>query len=462
MNCSIGLVIPVYNTEKYLRECLESVIAQIIPFDEVIMINDGSCDGSQNICEEYSIKYPYMKLINQSNQGPSVARNKGMMHCKCDYIVFLDSDDYIVPQMVEVLKKRLNSQDMFCYAAQIQNDMEENKFPNVYIRSVEVCKSIMTGMEFLQYMFPHNYIVSPCLSVYKKTFLDEYCIHFPEGMYYEDDFFSVQLVCNARKIECIEDMLYVRRYRPGSTMTGSLNERKYVDKMRIQLKIWEYIRTNNNGWKKSFLKKFILYNISRILLMDKQCQTFSEGKTLEIDYWKKFMEYWENLYDIENLSFIESFLLMKAYEKQMNIEKEGYLSQYIRTKKRFEKERFRVLEGLCLNNKNKKIGIYGMGKHTVLMLALYEKIIKKIECQYIFIVSKLHRESVLMADGHFVVSCDNIPEDMDLIIISSLIYQKDMIENLKKTGIDLKKIYCLYTANEIYDLCTLEEIEPFI
>lgn len=127
---SLGLVIPIYNVEAYLQECLDSVVNQTIPFDEVILVNDGSLDRSKEICESYCKKYFHMKLINQKNQGLGAARNHGMEYLKSDYLVFLDSDDRFTLQAVETIKNRLKGQDVLFYSSEIQEDIEGVIHPN--------------------------------------------------------------------------------------------------------------------------------------------------------------------------------------------------------------------------------------------------------------------------------------------------------------------------------------------
>lgn len=107
MGVSISLIIPVYNMEKYLVHCLESVIKQISSFDEIIIVNDGSTDNSLFICEKYMSKYKNFKLINQENKGLSAARNIGMNLASSEYVMFLDSDDYLRTDTVSCLKKEL-------------------------------------------------------------------------------------------------------------------------------------------------------------------------------------------------------------------------------------------------------------------------------------------------------------------------------------------------------------------
>ena len=94
-NITISIIIPIYNVERYLEECLESVVNQSDSFDEVLLINDGSTDNSLLICERYTSLYNNIKLINKINEGPSIARNIGMQYASGDYIMFLDSDDFL-------------------------------------------------------------------------------------------------------------------------------------------------------------------------------------------------------------------------------------------------------------------------------------------------------------------------------------------------------------------------------
>lgn len=89
----ISVIIPVYNVEKYLRECLDSVITQSVPEKEVLLIDDGSTDSSSEICEEYATRYPYIRVIHKENGGLSSARNKGIEEASGEWIIFLDSDD---------------------------------------------------------------------------------------------------------------------------------------------------------------------------------------------------------------------------------------------------------------------------------------------------------------------------------------------------------------------------------
>ena len=99
----ISVIVPVYNVEEYLEECLESIRQQTFTDIEVILVNDGSTDGSREICEQYCEKDSRFRLINQENQGQSVARNRGVKESVGQYIMFVDSDDVINTSVLAVL-----------------------------------------------------------------------------------------------------------------------------------------------------------------------------------------------------------------------------------------------------------------------------------------------------------------------------------------------------------------------
>ena len=101
----ISVIVPVYNVEEYLEECLESICKQTYTDIEVILVNDGSTDGSKEICERYCQKDSRFKLINQENQGQSAARNNGVIVSTGEYITFVDSDDVISTKYVEILNR---------------------------------------------------------------------------------------------------------------------------------------------------------------------------------------------------------------------------------------------------------------------------------------------------------------------------------------------------------------------
>src|SRR5690625_3677419 len=130
----VTIIIPVYNVEKYIAECLNSVIRQTYSNIEVIIINDGSNDNSYEIIESYSKKYNNLKIIDQENKGQSVARNVGLTKAKGKYIYFLDSDDYIKDITIENLVSKMeeNNLDLIRFSAEVIYDKNIKYKPSNY------------------------------------------------------------------------------------------------------------------------------------------------------------------------------------------------------------------------------------------------------------------------------------------------------------------------------------------
>ena len=108
----ISVIVPVYNVERYLRQCLDSLINQTYNELEVIMVDDGSKDSSGKICDEYSEKYDNFKVVHKENAGLGMARNTGFEHIKGEYVTFVDSDDYLEPDCIATLYNELRNKDV--------------------------------------------------------------------------------------------------------------------------------------------------------------------------------------------------------------------------------------------------------------------------------------------------------------------------------------------------------------
>ena len=213
-----SIIIPVYNVEAYLRDCLNSVLAQTYADWEAICINDGSTDGSLAILQEYASKEPRMHIIDQSNRGLSAARNIGIKAANGDYIFLLDSDDWIVPDALERLSKRINGQDLICFTGQKYNEQDQTYMPS----DVLTPAIYSNGMTYYyanalkSYAFP---FVCAVLRLYRRAFLQAQNLSFKEGIYHEDNLFTPIACYYARKVTVIPDSLYVYRIRVNSIMT---------------------------------------------------------------------------------------------------------------------------------------------------------------------------------------------------------------------------------------------------
>ncbi|MCY1689906.1 glycosyltransferase [Exiguobacterium sp. SL14] len=226
-----SIIIPVYNTQKYLDRCLQTVINQTYENIEIVIINDGSSDGSLNKCLEYAEKDSRIVLISQENMGLSVARNKGIEVAKGKYIIFLDSDDYIDYKTCEVFLEILKSNS---YPEVIIGDYQEkidDDSKNIY-SSVELdCNKLeiskeTDGVEFLKSKLKKKTItMAACFNIYSKEFLKINNLYFKNGLLHEDELWTPQVLLKTGRLVTVKYKFYNYIIRDNS-ITKQKNKKK--------------------------------------------------------------------------------------------------------------------------------------------------------------------------------------------------------------------------------------------
>ncbi|ADQ79282.1 glycosyl transferase family 2 [Paludibacter propionicigenes WB4] len=230
----VSIIIPVYNVEQYLRDCLISVVAQTYPDYEVICVNDGSTDGSLVILEEFRKKYNKISVISQQNKGLSVARNAGIQAAKGDYLFFLDSDDWIEPKTLEILVQKQCGEDLVCFNGCRVFEDGRTEEPDSGIE-----EALLTGWEYYcKYALVRRkfHFVCSVLRLYRREYLLEHKLFFEEGIYHEDNLFTPLACYYAQTVKVIPDCLYVYRIRQGS-ITQSVNLQRLYDMITVANKL---------------------------------------------------------------------------------------------------------------------------------------------------------------------------------------------------------------------------------
>ena len=215
----ISVIVPVYNVEKYLEECLESIKRQTYTDIEVILVNDGSIDRSKEICERYCEKDSRFKLVNQENKGLSGARNRGMLESKGEFISFVDSDDVLNEDMLEQLMKQMTSEDIDIIECWYTNEKQE-----LELSTPKNVKTIFQGdsKEALVSLCKDNIVR---LNAVAKLFRRQVIVNFPflEGLFYEDVYGGIGILKHIRKMVKINYIGYYYRVRQGSIMNREFN-----------------------------------------------------------------------------------------------------------------------------------------------------------------------------------------------------------------------------------------------
>lgn len=206
-----SIIVPVYNTEKYLKRCLDSIKSQTFKDYEVIIVNDGSTDNSSDIISKYSYK-----VINQENQGLSMARNNGVKTSIGDYLIFLDSDDYIEKDLLEEINNSLsNNPDLVRY--QIK-EVFDNKSD---INYEEISFDNKNGVEAFKLITNYHFVENAWAYAIKREFYLKEKFSFKKGTYHEDFGLMPLVIIKSKIVNSINYVGYCYYQRDGSIMNSS-------------------------------------------------------------------------------------------------------------------------------------------------------------------------------------------------------------------------------------------------
>ena len=225
----VSVIIPIYNTEKYLAECLESIINQTLKQIEIICIDDGSSDGSAAILKEYAQNDLRISMYTQKNRGVSAARNVGVRHARGKYLFFMDSDDILEKNALEILSETLNKHDLqvlYCdgtsFAESDACREAAEKFHNYYTRKNEYPLST-TGIQLMTDMLKNQeYRATCCLHMVRRDYFLKRNLWFIENIVHEDNYYVFCCMINAERAGYIHIAPYKRRVHANSIMTRKL------------------------------------------------------------------------------------------------------------------------------------------------------------------------------------------------------------------------------------------------
>ncbi len=215
----LSIIVSVYNVEKYLRECLDSILCQEFSDFELIIVNDGSTDDSLAICNEYKTKDRRIRVIDKSNGGVSSARNAGIDVALGEYIAFVDSDDYIVPSMFNIMLSTMIKDDLDIICADTCVEMEGRLKLNLLYKE----ERRWTGEEALHEILCDRLDNSSCNKLYRRDLFST--IRYPEGRVFEDVATIYKLVAASRRVGYIPQALYHYKRRKGSIISSSFDKR---------------------------------------------------------------------------------------------------------------------------------------------------------------------------------------------------------------------------------------------
>lgn len=292
-----SFIVPVYNTSGYLKKCLDSLVKQSFKDFEIIIVNDGSTDNSGDIIKKYESKHSNIKVIEEENQGLSIARNNGVKKASGKYIIFIDSDDYVEKDLLKQIDKEIEDVDVLRYQVITEDETGENK--KTYN---EDGFDIMKGYDAFKFIANYHFVEPAWCYVYKTEYYKDNKFNFKKGVYHEDFGLIPYVIYKARKVKSISYAGYHYITRTGSIM-------------------------NNNDYKKTVKKAFDM---------------LEQYKTIRL--FAKNINRRNNLDDYY-LSYISNSVIVKARELKKE-ERKIYVH---------ELKRLNVFNGVLVNTKVRKL-----------------------------------------------------------------------------------------------------------
>ncbi len=242
----ISVIVPVYNVQDYLVQCLDSILSQTFPYFELICVNDGSTDKSRDILEKYKKRDYRIKIIDKENGGLSSARNAGMKIAKGEFLSFIDSDDWVDKTMLEKLYKNIqdtNSDIAICAVHQFDETNQQIDDSNPYY-TLGFFDSTFDGRSF-SYKDTKPFIMDVCVmawnKLYRKSLTDKYNAHFPDGFIFEDGPFFFSIFFKTQRVCIVRDFLYYYRINRKNSIIQKAGK-KFLDVIDVSEMMFNEIR----------------------------------------------------------------------------------------------------------------------------------------------------------------------------------------------------------------------------
>lgn len=255
---TVSIIVPIYNTEIYLRKCIDSLLDQTYKHIEIILVNDGSTDSSFSICLEYANKYSNIKIVNQQNKGVSAARNAGIAEASGKYVTFVDSDDFLAPNAIQIMHDLIFEKNVDIVSASMTAEKNMNK-PN----GENFCEIISEDDAILWSI--KNISLSVCAKLFNKQAIKG--LSFDESRKINEDGHFVFQCCTRRLriLECSE-IVYWYSERSNSSSRAGFSE-QFLDMLYFLEKKKAYVLENYPQYESEIIKLEVSTNLNLLQLL---------------------------------------------------------------------------------------------------------------------------------------------------------------------------------------------------
>lgn len=280
---NLSCIVPVYNVEQYIEECVESLLRVSSICMQIILVDDGSTDSSAEILDRYATRYPQIKVIHQTNGGPSVARNRGLKDAVGEYIAFIDSDDWGSPDRLVDLYHKAAEEKLDLILGNVRYIAPDEPEYSPFMPLPEsVTDGVLSGSYcFTEFIRNGKFVPMATSYLYRREWLERNNLHF-EPILHEDELWSVEALCLAKRVVCTDWAFYYYRQRQGSIM-NTLNTGKRLNSLlHIANRILRFAGRFNTEeqrdvWSMLYVKAAQLYKLAFWLLDKKRDSRFRLG-----------------------------------------------------------------------------------------------------------------------------------------------------------------------------------------
>lgn len=450
----VSIIVPFYNSEKYMEQCLRSVQLQTYKDIEILCVSDGSEDGSEDIVRGFAEKDSRFRLIRQPKANAGQARNTGIKHAAGEYLCFLDSDDFVSPDMVKkMLNKCVETECDVCFCDADVYDNGSGRY--IYQKNRYLKKSILPDtqpfhpFETSEYVFQISSVV-PWGKFFRTAFVRENRIEFQSIARANDIFFVEMQMALAQRISYVSEVLVHHRVGHSSNLTSGHHETPLIYSYVIK-GLYRELQDRNiyTIYERSFLHSVVadiksIFN--RLLTYEVLDDYINSCKQMfkELNLFDAFIRLGNSF--TERSDSLKLDILLDYVDdlhnlKRMDIFDASLESVFIQTVDILREKYVEILQQLPLNKSNQKIGIYGRGMHTAGLLAAYEKLIGPINAVIVYITSENSSDS---KEGTRQISYKEIDDSFDAVIVSSYIYNNEMLDNLSKVVCKGMRIISFY------------------
>lgn len=310
----ISVIITTHNTEKYLLKCIDSIINQTLSDIEIIIVDDVSTDSTPKIATELASQYDNILFLPLTfSLGPGGARNRALQQASGEYISFIDSDDWIDLNYLEVMYNKAKQLNADIVTSSLMREYDYNtsaslykcKYDQDYVFSGEIAFRIMTK----EYNYGINFLPSALNKIYRKTFLTDNLLTFPEHIFFEDQPFSYSCTLAANKVVCVPHVVY-HHYKRSGSIVQSFSKQNIDDMVTAYQMIKSYLYKNNIYEKFRFNYYSSLQHFYNLIV--RQIFEFVSDETTKKKYLKYSFSQLKNVVDAEEyIDFLSAEELRK-------------------------------------------------------------------------------------------------------------------------------------------------------